>query len=127
MAPPLPLHEGLPAEPQGTLRGLIAIFINYCIVSFSRILFRATDIGSAYQFVQRLFDTQYSASPFAGPGLLALGLCVVLHYVPDWVYKTIEKWRTQTNAVVRALAISAIAVVLIAMFCVTSAFIYSRF
>lgn len=74
--------ERLGLAPASPWRVVLGIVIAFHIIAFSRVLFRAADLGAAIAYFGAMVDGAGGASPWRWPGLVLLALAVLLHYTP---------------------------------------------
>ncbi len=74
--------RGLPPLKETGLSGMLRMLVTFNLVAFSRILFRASDLGSAVNFLRAVVWPRASDAPISALGLLVLITAIVLHYLP---------------------------------------------
>ena len=121
-------RRGLPGVAQTSgLRWLISVMVTLQIIAFSRILFRATDIDRAWEYVDAMLSTGTTHTPFTAVGLTALTLAVLLHYVPKRItWKPFAAFNAMP-APMKGGAICATAFVLLALSSGSAPFVYFQF
>ncbi|HKO88841.1 MAG TPA: MBOAT family O-acyltransferase [Burkholderiales bacterium] len=122
-------RKGLPGVPEVSgVRWVLSVLITLQIIAFSRILFRASDIDKAWEYVDAMLSTAGTEhAPFTAVGLTALTLAVLLHYVPKRLsWRPFEAFNAMPAAI-KGGAICATAFILLALSSGSAPFVYFQF
>lgn len=72
--------QGLRVYRGGSLA--LRITAVFCVVTFTRILFRSSDLTAANYFLDAMFRSVHGSFPLSGAGLLALVAASAMHFTP---------------------------------------------
>jgi D-alanyl-lipoteichoic acid acyltransferase DltB (MBOAT superfamily) len=121
------LQQGLlPTVDQG-LGWFAGLFVTFHIIVFSRVLFRAPDLGSAAAYMKQIFTSASTALPIGWHGISVLVAAAVLHwFLPQAGARALALF-TRLPVLAQGLALVSTFYLLLVLSVGTAPFVYFQF
>lgn len=114
----------LVSKPAYIVGATIATFL---FVALSRILFRSEDLESGLNFISSLLNNSGGLAPYTPAALAALGLSIMLHFVPTrWNDRSIDIF-VRTPAFIQGAFATGLVVCMLAFSSGSASFVYFQF
>lgn len=115
-------------DPDGSIvTKLFGLAYTFLFVAFARILFVATDLGSAGEYVRALWSSPGLGASAGPQGYVTLAIAIALHALPRTWEGRVASWCFQRPPLVQAAGLVAITYGLVALATETRPFVYFQF
>jgi hypothetical protein len=118
---------GAPVGGMSRARLLGGFLITIHIVVFSRVLFRASDLTSALDYVAAILTPHAGEAPFTALGLTVLVTAVMMHYLPRSMFTAATARYRRLHVVFQGAILAGVVLCLVALSPQGVPFVYFKF